>query len=635
MNFTQQLWSVKEWGRVMATRSEYVTIVHEATNDEKWGPTGPQMDAVCNAYPRGGPEILNELRSRLNNRDKSWRPCYKSLLVIDYLARNVEDRFLPEICALVPLMRTISTSFYYTNPKGVDHGVSVRERAKKVADLLSDGLQLREERMVAAQIKEKLAHNASDGGGPNSGAGGHGGFYGGGYGGSQDRERYRGSGKGSRQAYDSYRSSPLPGTVPQRPRTKEEQERFDMEMALRLQRDEERRSGISAEQLEEMYATKVRQRQNEADRQKLTAEDDERLAMRLQQEEEERARREGVALPTLNSDKPSSTPLKPPSPNPPATNALEELFAPPLFPQPAVAAPASSADPFDSFLDSRAGLAPQQNTWGQTQQPPTCVQNQWGQPQAVNDAWGAPQQWPQQSMVPPQQSMVPPQQSMVPPQQSMVPPQQSMVPPQQSMVPPQQSMVPPQQSMVPPQQSMVPPQQSMVPPQQSMVPPQQSMVPLQQPMVPPQQSMVPPQQPMVPPQQSMVPPQQSMVPPQQSMVPPQQSMVPPQQSMVPPQQSMPLPQQQQVTPWGQSTTASTGNSWGQPQQQPSNSWGKFQQQPQPGTWAQTSAPGPQLSDTWDQSPLNTTTRTVDCSSSVGNMDNMWGALQQFSNQQHK
>ncbi|CAC9493724.1 putative epsin [Leishmania infantum JPCM5] len=559
MNFTQQLWSVKEWGRVMATRSEYVTIVHEATNDEKWGPTGPQMDAVCNAYPRGGPEILNELRSRLNNRDKSWRPCYKSLLVIDHLARNVDDRYLPEICALVPLIRTISTSFYYTNPKGVDHGVSVRERAKKVADLLSDGLQLREERMVAAQIKEKLSHNASDGGGPNSGspysgAGGYGGFYSGGYGGSRDRDRHRSYGKGSRQAYDSYRSSPPPATVLSRPRTKEEQERCDMEMALRLQRDEERRSGVSAEQLEEMYATKVRQRQNEAERQKVTAEDDERLAMRLQQEEEERARREGVSLPTLNSDKPSSTPVKAPLPNPPATNALEELFAPPLFSQPAVAAPASSADPFDSFLDSRSGLAPQQNSWGQPQQQPSSVQNQWGQPQTANDAWGAPQQWPQQS----------------------VPPLQQPVPPLQQPVPPLQ-----QQQFHPWGQS------ATVSTSNSWGQPQQG-----------------------------------------------------------PSQQQRVDNNGSAGSWGQAPPPQLRDPWGQPQQQQqpqpqqppqsSNSWGKFYQQPQPGHWGQTSAPPAQLSDTWGQPPASNTARALDSSNSGGNLGNMWGALDQFSNQQqHK
>ncbi|GET89157.1 epsin, putative [Leishmania tarentolae] len=556
MNFTQQLWSVKEWGRVMATGSQYVTIVHEATNDEKWGPTGSQMDAVCNAYPRGGPEIMNELRSRLKNRDKSWRPCYKSLLVIDYLARNVGERYLPEICALVPLIRTISTSFYYTNPKGVDHGVSVRERAKKLADLLSDGLQLREERAVAAQIKEKLSRNASDGGGPNTGnlytgAGGYDGFYSGGQGGSHDRDRYRNSDRGSRQSYDSYRTLPSPATTMSRPRTKEEQEQYDMEMALRLQRDEERRSGVSAEQLEEMYAKKLRQRRNEAERQKATAEDDERLAMRLQQEEEERARREGVSLPTLSSDKPSNTPAKVPSPKPPAANALEELFAPPVVSQPAAAAPASSADPFDTFLNAHPGLAPQQNTWGNpSQQLTSAQQNQWAHPQTANAAWGAPQQLPQQPIAAPQ-----------------------------------------------PQQSTPWGQSATVPTSNSWGQPQ-----------------------------------------------PQQA-----SCWNPPQQGS---SQQQLTgnsnsagSWGQAPSPQPRDPWSQPQQppelqqppqpqQPSNAWGQFEQKPQPGAWGQTSAPAQQLYESWSQPSAANTAKAGDSTISGGNLDNMWGALDQFSNQQH-
>ncbi|KAG5502796.1 hypothetical protein JKF63_04564 [Porcisia hertigi] len=417
MNFTQQLWSVKEWGRVKASGNEFVAIVHEATNEDKWGPTGPQMEAVCHAYPIGGSSILKELRSRLNNRDKAWRPCYKSLLVLDYLARNVDDRFLPEIYDLVPLLRNISTTFYYTNPKGVDHGVSVRERARKLSDLLSDGLQLREERNVAAQTKEKLSRNASEGSRFNAYSS-NGGSVGAGRYKAYQSYRSGAAGSGSNQAYDSYHLPTPSGAAAPHPRTKEEQERYDMEIALRMQRDEERRSGISAEQLEEMYANKIRQRKADADRQKAATEDDERLARRLQEEEEERARRQGQSLPTLNSEKPPATAPKTVAPAPPAppasvepakppqpTNtALDDLFAPAVAAPLVATAPAASADPFDAFLDSRAAPAPQQQSlWGQSQKPPALPQeNTWGQPQAANHTWALPQP-PQQPSAPLQQ----------------------------------------------------------------------------------------------------------------------------------------------------------------------------------------------------------------------------------------
>ncbi|KAL7701704.1 ENTH domain containing protein [Lotmaria passim] len=542
MNFTQQLWSVKEWGRVMASGSEYVAIVHDATNEEKWGPTGAQMETVCNAYPRGGQDIMNELRSRLNNRSKAWRPCYKSLLVLDYLARNVADRYLPEICALVPLLRTISTSFYYTNPKGIDHGVSVRERARKLAELLSDGLQLREERAVAAQTRERLSHNASDGGGPQNysaygGAGNaYGGGYGGGYGGS-----YGGGGRGSYDAYRPSSANTYAQAASSQPRTKEEQERYDMELALRMQRDEERRAGVSAEQLEEMYASKVHQLKGVEQRQKAAADDDEALARRLQEEEEARARREGRSLPTLRSD---SQPEKAPSPAPvktaslpapaapesakpkqPETNALDDLFAPvPAAPQPA--APAKPADPFDAFLDSRSSQPPppqqqqQFNPWGQPPQPTP--------PQQQQSPWGQPQQ------------SQPPQ--------------------------------PQQQSANPWGQ----PQQSQ-PPQ----PQQQPSNPWGQPLQPQQQ-------------------------------------------------------QQPGSNWGQPQ-----NQWGAPQQsqpqQSVNPWGQPQQSPSSGSWGQSSAPADQMqpSGSWSQPPAAATTTARPSAPGNSDMDNMWGTLNQFTNQQQR
>jgi epsin len=583
MNFTQQLWSVKEWGRVMATGSEYVSIVHEATNEEKWGPTGAQMEAVCNAYPRGGQEILNELRSRLRNRDKAWRPCYKSLLVLDYLARNVADRYLPEICALVPLLRTISTSFYYTNPKGIDHGVSVRERARKLAELLSDGLQLREERVVAAQTREKLAHNASDGGGPqNNGAYGGASYdrYGTGYnsgydrysgrdryggsGGERERDRYGGRSGGG--GYDSYRPSPSPGntyaqTASSQPRSKEEQERYDMEIALRMQRDEERRAGVSAEQLEEMYASKARQRKNDEQRQKAATDDDESLARRLQEEEENRARREGRSLPTLRSDsqvqkapspapaKAASPPASAPAPEPakpqpqpqPQANVLDDLFAPaPVAPQPAAAA--KPADPFDAFLDSRSSQPPQpqapSNPWGQPMQsqPPQQQSNPWGQPQ---------------SLPPPQQQQAPSNPWGQPMQSQPLPPQ-----------------------------------------------PQAPSNPWGQPQPqPPQQQSNPWGQPQPSGSNWGQPPQQN-------------------------QWNQPQPYQQQQAPPHQST-----NPWGQPPQQ----------SPSSGGWGQSSAPAPplQTSGSWGQPPAAASTTAQQAAPGNSDVDNMWGTLNSFTSQQQR
>lgn len=437
MNITQQLWTAKEWARVKATGSDYVILVHGATNEDKWGPTGPQMEEVCRAFPRGNVDIMEEIGWRLKNRDKSWRACYKSLLVLDYLARNAGDTYLPEICSVVPVLRTIAQSFYYTNPKGIDHGVSVRERAKNLADLLSDGLLLREERAKAAQTRAKLACNSNDSGGPGVDAG-RGGDYGGG---GRSGGSYRTS-----HTYDPYDRSPafLDRSPPPIPQSKEEQERYDMEMAIRMQREEERRAGVSAEKLEQMYHRKVQRRKQQEQRSRTTTHDDEDFARRLQEEEDARARREGIPLPTLRSDAMtlSAPPVEPsamPStvtqtaaqlqaPPQKKADVLDDLFAP--IPQPQATAPptATAADPFEAFLDNRNNAASPQG-WGQFpqqpqqaqswSQPPQPQQQQPGQPQVGHadpfnqpppQGWGLPSQQQQQQGQSWGQPQQPPQQ---------------------------------------------------------------------------------------------------------------------------------------------------------------------------------------------------------------------------------
>lgn len=498
INLGQNVYAMKEWTRVKATGNEYVVMVHEATNEDKWGPTGAQMEAICRSFPRGRNDIMEELLHRLKNRDTAWRPCYKSLLVLDYLARNVKDTHLPDICAVAPLLRTISQSFYYTNPKGVDHGVSVRERAKILAELLSDGLLLREEREKAAQTKARLARDSSDGGGPGSGYGGYGGGGGsrayqgsGGYGGysgygSGSGGPYSGGGGGraGRQGgggggapagsrrYDPYRG-PQRAPSPPVPRSKEEQERYDMEVALRMQREEERRAGVSVEELEAMYARKAAERQQrQAARSEVAGvsrakadEDDEALARRLQEEEEARARREGRALPSLRSDAapaaaaPAAAPSAPteaPKPEPPKKDVLDDLFAPaaPVAGTPAPSATTVSADPFDAFLSAHPSQQQQQqqpaaaaDPWGAPQQAPQQQQPQWGAPQPAapqQPQWGAPQwgQAPQVSAPPPDAWGQPQQAPQQQPQWGQ--PVQVSAPPVDSWGQPHQAQQPPQ-----------------------------------------------------------------------------------------------------------------------------------------------------------------------------------------------
>lgn len=156
--------NVKERLRVAMSKSEFISKVHEATNDDPWGPTGPQMDELVDLYPSSHGDIMREVERRINNAKRNWRQCYKSLLVLDHFIRNLDDQYLDDVRALTTTLRDLSNTFYYTDEKNVDRGVSVRERAKKILDVICDADVLADERRKAFQLKVKVAGGVSGGG---------------------------------------------------------------------------------------------------------------------------------------------------------------------------------------------------------------------------------------------------------------------------------------------------------------------------------------------------------------------------------------------------------------------------------------------------------------------------------------
>ncbi|EKF29927.1 hypothetical protein MOQ_006271 [Trypanosoma cruzi marinkellei] len=396
MSIPTSIHAAREMIRVMASGNEFVVLVHEATNEEPWGPTGAQMDEVCRAFARGSFDIMEEIKLRLKHREKAWRPCYKSLLLLDHLARNVPESGLPAICTVIPTLRAISQSFYYTGSKGTDHGLSVRERAKKLCDLLSDGTLLREEREKAALTRFKL-----------SGASGVGG---GGYPSSHYQGYLNSAMPPSLSPNDAYENQTHVG------RTREEQERYDMELAARLQHEEEVRSGVSAGDAERMFNRQA-QRQPASVAQAARNSDLE-LARRLQEEEKKKRQLNSAneALPSAQSAptaKPANSPppasaAPPVKPEPPKNDFLDDLFAPapvmtantsaqqpgwtesaPFHPQ-----KSASVDPFDAFLDTRIRQQQQQQQMLSAQFPqPTPQQQQQMAYGSYSPSMAPPQQY--------------------------------------------------------------------------------------------------------------------------------------------------------------------------------------------------------------------------------------------------
>jgi len=158
--------------------------VLDATNNEKWGPTGPQMKEISKASFQYNefPIIMNTIWKRLQERTPDrWRHVYKSLLLLDYMIKNGTDQVVNN-CRL-HLMALQGLSDYHAFEGNEDKGISVRERARLIVELLHDESRLRDERDKASANRSKfqVSMSSESGGSGYSGFGNSGGYSGGGY----------------------------------------------------------------------------------------------------------------------------------------------------------------------------------------------------------------------------------------------------------------------------------------------------------------------------------------------------------------------------------------------------------------------------------------------------------------------
>lgn len=126
---------------------------------------------------------------------EEWRQIYKGLQLLEFLIKNGSERVIDDARSHLTLLKMLR-QFHYIDPNGKDQGVNVRNRAKELADLLSDVERIRAERKKARTTRNKYSGvegGAGLGGGSSSGSryggfgseesgGGYGGYSGGVYG---------------------------------------------------------------------------------------------------------------------------------------------------------------------------------------------------------------------------------------------------------------------------------------------------------------------------------------------------------------------------------------------------------------------------------------------------------------------
>ena len=146
-------------------------------------------------------QLLNEIMPMIYKRftekaAEEWRQIYKGLQLLEFLIKNGSERVIDDARSHLTLLKMLR-QFHYIDQNGKDQGLNVRNRAKELAELLSDVDRIRAERKKARATRNKytgVEGGAGLGGGFSSGGGnsryggfgseeaGYGGYSGGVYG---------------------------------------------------------------------------------------------------------------------------------------------------------------------------------------------------------------------------------------------------------------------------------------------------------------------------------------------------------------------------------------------------------------------------------------------------------------------
>ncbi|EHK96899.1 putative ENTH domain-containing protein [Glarea lozoyensis 74030] len=127
---------------------------------------------------------------------EEWRQIYKALQLLEFLIKNGSERVIDDARSHLTLLKMLR-QFHFIDANGKDQGLNVRNRAKELADLLSDVDRIRAERKKARATRNKytgVEGGAGLGGGMSSSSGGR-------YGGFGSEEASGGGGGGGYGGY--------------------------------------------------------------------------------------------------------------------------------------------------------------------------------------------------------------------------------------------------------------------------------------------------------------------------------------------------------------------------------------------------------------------------------------------------
>jgi len=154
----------------MMQYSEIECKVRESTSNDSWGASTSLMSEIARATNdyQEYPKLFAMLWKRLNDYEHVMH-VQKALILIDYLLRNGNDRFINDCKRRARDIAALKKYKHY-DANNQDDAKEARAKAKAVYDLLMDDQKLAEARAKASQIKDvRLSGFGSEGGFTNGG----------------------------------------------------------------------------------------------------------------------------------------------------------------------------------------------------------------------------------------------------------------------------------------------------------------------------------------------------------------------------------------------------------------------------------------------------------------------------------
>ncbi|KAI9202534.1 uncharacterized protein BJ171DRAFT_600800 [Polychytrium aggregatum] len=141
---------------VVMNYTEWQAKVVEATNNEPWGASSTLMQEIAqgtNHYVHMN-EIVDMIFKQMQNTGSNWRMTYKALQLLEYLVKNGSEKVVDSSREHIYEVKALK-NFSYIDEKGKDQGINVRNRAKEIAELLSDTQRIQDERRKAKENRNK------------------------------------------------------------------------------------------------------------------------------------------------------------------------------------------------------------------------------------------------------------------------------------------------------------------------------------------------------------------------------------------------------------------------------------------------------------------------------------------------